>query len=54
MKNCVVLMMAPPGSVLGKFDARVTKDQLAAQLAAAQSNPCADGKCGPNGCGPRK
>lgn len=48
------LLMAPPGSVLGTFDARATKEQMVAQLAAAASNPCADGKCGPNGCAPRK
>ena len=50
----LVVFLAPPGSLIGKFDGQVTKDQLAAKLAAAQSNPCAGGKCGPNGCGPKR
>jgi hypothetical protein len=50
----LTVLLAPPGSVVGTFDARATKDQFVARLAAAQSNPCADGTCGPNGCGPRK
>ena len=50
----LTVFLAPPGSVIGQFDARATKDHLVAQLAAAQSNPCAGGKCGPNGCGPKK
>lgn len=50
----VTVLLAPPGSMIGKFDARATKEQMVAQLAAAQSNPCAGGKCGPNGCGPKK
>ena len=44
----------PPGSVIGQFDARATKDDFVKQVVAAQSNPCAGGKCGPNGCGPKK
>jgi hypothetical protein len=47
----VVVLLAPPGSPLGKFPVTVTGEQLAAALASAQSNPCAGGKCGPNGCG---
>jgi hypothetical protein len=50
----LTVFLAPPGSVIGTFSARATKDQLVAQLAAVQSNPCAGGKCGPNGCGPKK
>ena len=50
----VTVLLAPPGSMVGKFDARATKEQMVAQLAAAQSNPCAGGVCGPNGCGPKK
>ena len=50
----VTVLLAPPGSVVGKFDARATKEQLVAKLAAAQSDPCAGGKCGPKGCGPKK
>ncbi len=52
-KPCTVLL-APPGSVIGQFDGRATKQQILAKLVAAQNNPCAGGKCGPNGCGPTK
>ena len=52
-KPCTVLL-APPGSVIGQFDSRATKQQIVAKLVAAQNNPCAGGKCGPNGCGPKK
>jgi hypothetical protein len=50
----VTVLLAPPGSVVGKFDGAVTKEQLVAKLQTAQSNPCAGGKCGPGGCGPKK
>lgn len=50
----VTVLMAPPGSLIGKFDAAVTKDQLVAKLAAAQSGCCPGGKCGPGGCGPKR
>ncbi len=48
------VFLAPPGSVIAKFQGPVTKEQLVATLQAAQSNPCAGGKCGPGGCGPKK
>lgn len=48
-----VVFLAPPGSVVGKFDGPVTKEQLVAKLQAAQANPCAGGKCGAGGCGPK-
>jgi len=50
----VTVFLAPPGSVVGKFDGAVTKEQLIAKLQTAQSNPCAGGKCGPGGCGPKR
>jgi hypothetical protein len=50
----VTVLMAPPAAVVGTFIGEVTKDQLVAKLKSAQSNPCAGGKCGPGGCGPRK
>jgi hypothetical protein len=50
----VAVFFAPPGTMIGKFAATVTKDQLVATLASAQANPYAGGKCGPNGCGPKK
>lgn len=50
----VTVLMAPPATVVGTFAGEVTKDQLVAKLKAAQSDPCAGGKCGPGGCGPKK
>lgn len=50
----VIVFLAPPGSMIGKFNGTSTKQQLVAQLVSAQSNPCAGGKCGPGGCGPKK
>ena len=50
----LTVLLAPPGAVIGQFDGRASKDQMLAKLAAAKSNPCAGGKCGPGGCGPRK
>ena len=50
----VIVFLAPPGAVIGKFNGTTTKQQLIAQLVSAQSNPCAGGKCGPGGCGPKK
>ena len=49
----VTVFLAPPGALIGRFG-DVSKDVLVAKLAAAQSNPCAGGKCGPGGCGPKK
>lgn len=50
----VVVFLAPPGSMIGKFDGTATKKQIVAKLVSAQSDPCAGGKCGPGGCGPKK
>jgi hypothetical protein len=50
----VVVFLAPPGSMIGKFDGAATKQELVAKLISAQSNPCAGGKCGPGGCCPKK
>jgi hypothetical protein len=50
----VVVFLAPPGSMIGKFDGTATKQQIVAKLVSAMSNPCAGGKCGPGGCGPKK
>lgn len=47
------VLLVPPGTVAGKFEGAVTKEQLRAQLASASSGGCAGGRCGPNGCGPR-
>lgn len=50
----VAVFLAPPGAMIGKFDDQATKQQIVAKLASAMSNPCAGGKCGPGGCGPKK
>jgi hypothetical protein len=54
MQKPVVVFLAPPGAMIGKFDGNTTKQELVAKLVSAQSNPCAGGKCGPGGCGPKK
>lgn len=50
----LTVFLAPPGAVIGQFDARATKDDFVKQVVGSQSNPCAGGQCGPNGCGPRR
>jgi hypothetical protein len=50
----VIVFLAPPGAMIGKFNGTTTKQQLVAKLVSAQSNSCAGGKCGPGGCGPKK
>jgi len=50
----VTVFMAPPGTIVGKFEGAVAKEQLVAKLAAAQSGCCPGGKCGPGGCGPKR
>ncbi len=50
----VAVFLAPPGAMIGKFDGQATKGQIVAKLVSAMSNPCAGGKCGPGGCGPKK
>jgi len=54
LQKPAVVFLAPPGVLIGNFNGNATKDQLVAKLVAAQSNPCAGGKCGPGGCGPKK
>jgi hypothetical protein len=49
-----VSVLLAPGALVGTFDSTATKQQIVAKLAALQSDPCAGGKCGPNGCGPKK
>ena len=48
--NAQVLMIIPPGRVLGTFDGNTTKDKLMASLQSAIKS-CGSG-CGPSGCGP--
>ena len=44
--------LAPPGALIGTFG-DVSKDVFVAKLAAAMSNSCGGGKCGPGGCPPK-
>lgn len=52
--NQTTVLLAPPGSVVGTFTGNVTKEQIVAKLASAQSSCCPGGKCGPGGCGTRQ
>ena len=52
--TAVTLLVTPPGAPVASFAGAVTKDQIAAKLAAAQSGCCPGGKCGPGGCCPKR
>ena len=52
--SAVTLLVTPPGAPVARFVGAVTKTEIAAKLAAAQSGCCPGGKCGPGGCGPAK
>jgi hypothetical protein len=52
--DSVTVFLAPPGAIVGKFESSASKEQFVAKLAALQASPCAGGKCGPGGCGPKK
>jgi len=47
-KNAQVLLLVPPGKVVGVFDADTSKDAVMAKIQSA----CSGGSCGPSGCGP--
>jgi hypothetical protein len=51
--TAVTLLVTPPGAPIASFEGAVTKEQIAAKLASAQSGCCPGGKCGPGGCGPK-
>jgi hypothetical protein len=46
----VTLLVTPPGAPVATFQGAVTKEEIVAKLAAAQSSCCPGGKCGPGGC----
>jgi hypothetical protein len=48
--TAVTLLVTPPGAPVARFVGAVTKEQIAAKLAASQSSCCPGGKCGPGGC----
>lgn len=52
--TAVTLLVTPPGAPVARFEGPVSKDQIVAKLASAQSGCCPGGKCGPGGCGPKK
>lgn len=52
--EAVTVLLAPPGQPVAKFAGAVTKDEIVAKVASAQSGCCPGGKCGPGGCGPSK
>ena len=52
--QAVTVVLAPPGQPVATFVGAVTKGQIVAKVAAAQSGPCVNGQCGPGGCGPKK
>lgn len=47
-RKAQVLLLVPPGKVVGVFDGDTAKDAVMAQLVSA----CGGGGCGPSGCGP--
>jgi len=51
--TAVTLLVTPPGAPVATFEGAVTKEEIAAKLASAQSGCCPGGKCGPGGCGPK-
>ncbi len=48
------VLLVPPGTVVGQFDARTTKDQMWTKLASTLSRAGAGGSCGPSGCRPKQ
>ncbi len=50
--EAIIVVLTPLGPI-AKFVGNVTKDQIVAKIASAQSGPRAGGKCGPGGCCPK-
>jgi hypothetical protein len=49
--NAQLVVVAPPGKVVGKFDGVATKLYVMANLTRALAGGCGGGTCGPGGCG---
>jgi hypothetical protein len=49
--GAITAFLAPPGSVIGKFEGATDKNMLLASLQRAMAS-CGSG-CGPQGCGPK-
>jgi len=48
-----LLVLAPPGKLVGRFNGTATKDTIMASLRASLGGGgCGSGGCGPSGCGP--
>jgi hypothetical protein len=50
----VTVMVAPSGGMLGKYVGPTTKAEFVKTLTASKSTCCPGGKCGPDGCCPKK
>jgi len=48
--NAQLVVIAPPGRVVGKFDGSTTKASVMASLMKSLSGGCGGGSCGPGGC----
>jgi len=48
--NAQLVVIAPPGRVVGKFDGAASKDSVMASLMKSLSGGCGGGSCGPGGC----
>jgi hypothetical protein len=47
-----LLVLAPPGKLVGKFASADTMDTIMTSLKSALGGGCGGGSCGPSGCGP--
>ena len=47
--QAVTVLLAPPGKPIARFTGAVSKEQIAAKVASAQTQCCPGGKCGPGG-----
>jgi len=48
-KEATIVLLAPPGTMVGTFAGATTKEALLQKLASASSS-CSSGSCGPSGC----
>lgn len=48
--NAQLVVIAPPGRVVGKYDGAASKDSVMASLMKSLSGGCGGGSCGPGGC----
>ena len=49
--NAQLIVLAPPGRIVGKFDGATTTDAVVATLMKSLGGGCGGGSCGPGGCG---